>query len=249
MAKDLFSQHAARYAAFRPRYPHALYEFLLTLVAHRDRAWDCATGNGQVAAALAPFFQQVDATDISEPQLLQAPQLPNVVYRVAPAERSTFLPGAFDLITVGQAAHWFHLDLFYREVNRVTRPGGILAMWGYGLLQTEDADINRALNLFYTQVTGPYWEPERILIDTHYRTIPFPFGEIECPGFEMTLEWDIERLSGYLSTWSAVRKYLTIHAADPVTPWIGQIRARWGNGARKIWFPLFLRAGRVGRRL
>lgn len=218
---------------------------MLTQVAQRERAWDCATGNGQVALALAPYFQQVDATDISEPQLAQAPRVPNVKYQVASAESSDFLPGVFDLVTVGQAAHWFQLDAFYHEVNRVAKPHALLALWGYGLLQTEDADVNQALHQLYSEVTGPYWEPERKLIDTHYSTIPFPFREIACPQFEMAFDWDIETLSGYLSTWSAVRKYMTLHASDPVAPWIDRVRVPWGSGTRKVLFPLFVRAGHV----
>jgi methylase of polypeptide subunit release factors len=41
-----------------------LYDFILSFVNKRGTAWDCATGNGQVASALARYFDQVDATDL-----------------------------------------------------------------------------------------------------------------------------------------------------------------------------------------
>ncbi|WP_375419354.1 hypothetical protein [uncultured Hymenobacter sp.] len=43
---DRFSAQAAAYARYRIDYPPALYAWLLPLVPGRQRAWDCATGNG-----------------------------------------------------------------------------------------------------------------------------------------------------------------------------------------------------------
>ena len=37
-----------------------------------------------------------------------------------------------DFIQVFQAAHWFNLPLFYSEVNRVLKPGGVLLLAAYG---------------------------------------------------------------------------------------------------------------------
>jgi hypothetical protein len=51
---DHFSAHAARYGAYRPTYPDALFEYLASLVPAHDLAWDCATGNGQAALGLTP---------------------------------------------------------------------------------------------------------------------------------------------------------------------------------------------------
>jgi methylase of polypeptide subunit release factors len=64
--KDNFLTQSEPYLKFRPTYPNELYEFLLLLVEARDIAWDCGTGNGQVAWALSKYFKQVHATDISE---------------------------------------------------------------------------------------------------------------------------------------------------------------------------------------
>jgi hypothetical protein len=49
MPKDLFSNHASLYSKFRPSYPQELYDYVLSFVENRNKAWDCATGNGQVA--------------------------------------------------------------------------------------------------------------------------------------------------------------------------------------------------------
>ena len=68
MALDRFSAQAADYARYRIDYPTALYDWLLPQVTGCERAWDCATGNGQVAAVLADHFVRVDATDLSAKQ-------------------------------------------------------------------------------------------------------------------------------------------------------------------------------------
>jgi hypothetical protein len=45
--KDLFSENAADYSAYRPDYPDQLFEFIFSHVKDFDTAWDCGTGNGQ----------------------------------------------------------------------------------------------------------------------------------------------------------------------------------------------------------
>jgi len=70
--KDNFSKQAATYAKFRPSYPTALYDFIFQHTPRFESAWDCGTGNGQVAQALATRFTRVYASDISAGQLAQA---------------------------------------------------------------------------------------------------------------------------------------------------------------------------------
>src|SRR4051812_7637390 len=98
--KDHFSGHADRYGAFRPTYPSALFEYLGSISKGHGLAWDCATGNGQAAVALAPFFDSVIATDASRKQLDQATPHAKVRYLAAPAEESTLPDGSVDLVTV-----------------------------------------------------------------------------------------------------------------------------------------------------
>jgi ubiquinone/menaquinone biosynthesis C-methylase UbiE len=56
----------------------------------------------------------------------------NLEFRQAPAEKIPLEDGTVDLITTAQAAHWFDLDAFFTESNRLLKPGGVLAIWGYG---------------------------------------------------------------------------------------------------------------------
>jgi hypothetical protein len=92
---------------------------------------------------------------------------------------------------------------------------------------------------------GPYWDVERGHIDAHYRSLPFPFEEIDSPHFSFSVQWNIEQLHGYLSTWSAVHKFKTANKYDPVPPLIEQLRPLCQSHAQTITFPLFLRLGKL----
>jgi ubiquinone/menaquinone biosynthesis C-methylase UbiE len=111
--KDHFSGHADSYEAYRPDYPEALFAYLASLVPARKFAWDCATGNGQAAVALMPWFDRVIATDASRKQLDEARDADRITYLAAPAERTPLPDASVDLVTVAQALHWFNLPAFY----------------------------------------------------------------------------------------------------------------------------------------
>jgi SAM-dependent methyltransferase len=241
---DRFSNHAAQYAQFRISYPPALYEFLLAVTPGREAAWDCGTGNGQVAADLAPHFQLVEATDISEKQLAQAVQLSNIRYHVSSAEQTPFADGTFDLISVGQALHWFDAEAFHREVLRVAKPGAIIAEWGYGLVKV-DARLDSLIQHFYTAVVGPYWDENRRHIDDEFARIPFPFAAVQHRRFEQRQHWDAERFLSYLQTWSSVQRYRQAVGEEPLQQIEKPLRAIWGERGREVCFPIFLRAGRI----
>ncbi|KAA9338675.1 class I SAM-dependent methyltransferase [Hymenobacter busanensis] len=241
---DRFSGHAAQYAQFRITYPPALYEFLLSITPGREAAWDCGTGNGQVASDLAEYFARVEATDISEQQLAQAAPKPNINYRVSRAEQTPFAADSFDLITVAQALHWFDADAFHREARRVARPGATIAEWGYGLVQV-NADIDALVQHFYTDIVGPYWDENRRHIDDRFARIPFPFVDMQLHDFEERQSWDAERFLRYLQTWSSVQRYRTEVGEEPLRQIEQPLRELWGKDKREVRFPIFLRAGKI----
>lgn len=243
--KDNFSAHSEAYARFRPVYPTGLVSWLCKLAPRRHTLWDCATGNGQLALALAPHFERVLATDISKNQLATALQHPNVTYSVQAAERTDIEAGSVDMITVAQAIHWFSFEHFYAEVRRVAKDDAMLAVVGYGLIRINDR-LNTRIDTFYKEITGPYWDAERRYIDEAYRSIPFPFEEIQVPEFRMHFRWSVQQLLGYLETWSAVQHYKRIKQQDPMLHIRDALRAAWGeNILLDVEFPLFLRVGRV----
>ncbi len=241
--KDNFSTQADLYAQYRPTYPAAFYEYINGLVKNRTCAWDCGTGNGQVASVLADNFEQVLATDISAKQLANAEQKPNIQYSLQAAEQSDFPDDKFDLIVVAQAMHWFDFDKFYREANRTLKADGLFVVAGYGLMKV-NAAIDVLINRFYYEIVGPYWDAERHYIDEGYKTIPFPFNEIPSPEFQISTNWTFGHLLGYLNTWSAVQHYIKDKKENPVDRIEGELRLAWGNAALlQVHFPVLLRVG------
>jgi len=244
--KDNFSSRADKYAQFRPTYPEALFDHLFRLSPSKGAAWDCGTGNGQIAQRLAAVFHTVRATDISRQQLDNAVRLPNIHYSVQPAEKTSFPDHSFDLVTVGQAIHWFDLDAFYAEASRTLKPGGILAVIGYNLPQF-NAAIDTVIADFYRKVVGPYWDKERRYIDENYKTIPFPYADLPVPAFTIEVQWPFDHLIGYIGTWSAVKHYQKEKGEDPVRLVEPRLKTAWGEaGSLPGHFPILLRLARVG---
>jgi ubiquinone/menaquinone biosynthesis C-methylase UbiE len=245
MAKDLFSGHADQYALYRPTYPQELFEWLTSHTPEHKLAWDAGTGNGQAAVALAPFFERVLATDLSQNQLANAVSAPNVTYLAAPAEQCPLPDHSADLITVGQALHWFDFEAFAQEVWRVAKPGAFFAAWTYSLCQT-DPISDALIGHFYTEIVGPYWDARRRFVDDGYRGISLPISEVTAPAFKMEVKWNLTRLCDYLRTWSSVQAYLRTHGQDPVDALQAQLAEQWPlEEARRVFFPLVIRAGVV----
>jgi len=243
---DHFSTVANRYADFRPHYPAALFDHLATLAPHSATVWDCACGNGQASLDLATRFAKVIATDASKEQISSATPHANIEYRVAPAEQSGLPDHSVGLVTVAQALHWFNFDKFYAEVDRVLVPGGVLAVWSYGINLVEGHDANELVQDFYANTVGAYWPPERKLVEEGYRTIPFPFTELTPPAFRMEAHWTLDQLLGYFSTWSATNRYIKANGKNPIEPLALSLKKVWGDATtlRSIIWPLVVRVGR-----
>jgi len=243
---DHFSDHADRYGVYRPSYPPDLFKYLASNVPRRDLVWDCGTGNGQAAHGLAAHFRRVVATDASAAQIAQARPHDRIEYFVAHAEQSPLPDCSVDLVTVAQALHWLDLDRFYPEVRRVARPGSVLACWCYEL-STVDEQVDAVINRYYKEIVGPYWPPERELVESGYRTLPFPFEELTAPSFRMVASWDLHHLMGYLGTWSATARYRADRGQDPLNEVRQALADAWGHPdrVREVTWPLRLRIGRV----
>ena len=249
MSTDWFSGRAATYAAIRPDYPPALFRFVASLGGARRLAWDCGTGNGQAAVALAEHFDLVIATDRAEAQLAHARPHPRVEYRQASAESSGLPAASADVVTVAQALHWFDLDRFYAEVRRVVRPGGAIVVWSYGdpVLRGGPPALDAALQRFNHETLDAYWPPERGAVGAGYLSLPFPFDELPAPAMTLERRWTRAELLAYLRSWSATARYIAMHDADPTAMAESALAPHWGGDEVRhvVEWPLIIRAGRV----
>jgi ubiquinone/menaquinone biosynthesis C-methylase UbiE len=243
---DHFSGVAAAYAAFRPRYPEALFEFLGHATSAHDDAWDAGTGSGQAAVGLAGHFRRVIATDASSSQIEHATPHARVSYRVGSAEASGLADASVDLVTAAQALHWFDRARFWPEVRRVLRPRGVVAVWTYVLVEIApplDAIVRR----FYSDVVGPFWPTERRITEERYQTIEFPFAEFAAPNFVIEQRLTLDEVAGYIRTWSATRAFVKERGLDPVEGLVDELASVWGSSlqSRLARWPVAMRIGRV----
>lgn len=246
MAKDLFSERANLYAQYRPTYPEALFEYILSFVQERKVAWDCATGNGQAAVRLANYFERVEATDISEAQLQNAVPKENIHYQISTAETTPFTDNTFDLITVATAYHWLNWDVFFKEATRVGKQGCVVAAWATYTMRMPDDALQQLYFQFYREIVGSYWDPERRYVDEQYQTVSFNFQQLPIQNFEIELEWTKQQFKGYLETWSATQKYTKANGVSPLSIIEERLNTLWGDEEKmKLAIPLCLRLGRV----
>lgn len=244
--RDHFATTSAGYARFRPLYPAALFEWIAEESPARRRAWDCATGTGQAARGLADHFGMVVATDASRAQLAEAASIPAVRYVRSAAEASGLASQSMDAIVAAQAAHWFDLPAFAAEAARVGRPGALVAVWTYWKLEISPA-IDSVIDRFYKEVVGPYWPPERRLIERQYRDLHLPFAPVEAPAMAIGVDMDLGAVAGYAGTWSATERYRAARGDDPVPALAAALAPLWGDPAlrRATRWPLAIRAGRL----
>jgi len=245
--EDHFSGHSEQYAQHRPRYPDQIYTYLASIAPGRSLAWDCGTGNGQAALGLAKHFDKVHATDASAGQISMAYPHEKVEYHVEPAEHVSLDDASADLATVAVAIHWFNFDEFYREVQRVLKPEGILAAWTYNLTEISP-EIDVLIQQYYGEILNGYW-PERIhYLEEKYETLPFPFEEILHPSFTMESHWSLIQFAGFLDSWSATQRYKSQKGQHPLGLIWDQLLAAWGGEkeTRLVRWPLHFRIGRHG---
>jgi len=240
---DLFSEHSALYASIRPKYPEELFAYLASLSSKRDRAWDCATGNGQAAIGLAHHFREVQATDASPQQIEHASQAENITYSVQHAEQTNFANEYFDLVTVAQALHWLDHDRFFVEVRRVLRPGAIFAAWGYNWFHVSP-EIDALVQKKLLPLIAPFWLSQNGHLWNSFRDIAFPFERIESPKFFLRPTWTAEQFLAYIHTWSATRRCVGEKGPEYLGAASEEISLAWGETLREVRMDVPMFVGR-----
>lgn len=234
---DRFTKQSSSYASFRPQYPDELFQFLYDQTKSYDLVWDCATGTGQAARTLAQKFKRVVATDVSASQISAATGSDNISFSVSAAESSPLSDSSADLITIAQAIHWFDFESFYKEVDRVLKPSGIISAWGYGFFKI-DSKVDSILDPFSQELLGPYWTERNWLLVDGYKKLPFPFEVIQTPSLKLKVEWDLFQVVGYLRSWSAYQKYIDEKGIEPISLIENDLAKCWGDPKAKksvVW--------------
>lgn len=260
---------ASAYARVRPSYPQHVFERIAEYAdahgAGRERALDVATGTGQAAGGLARVYSAVVGVDASPAQVAAAvPPAPNVTFAVGTAEALAQPDASADCVCVAEALHWFDRPAFWREAARVLRPGGVVAVLGYAAVRFPGAPAaDEMYNALFDGTLGPYWHPNKRLVDDLYRGCEPPappFADVQrLDGLTIEREWSVDDALGYAHSWSGLATFLAAHGVargglgDPVAELEPRLRAAVGPGEggapptfRAVW-PLTLILARKPR--
>lgn len=134
MAVD-FGKTAGDYATHRAGFPDSAFDRLVAFgVGSPGQALlDLGTGTGTLARGFARRRCDVIGIDPSPDMLDRARALAadaglTIDFRVGRAEETGLPDASADVVTAGQCWHWFDRPAAAREVRRVLRPGGLLAV-------------------------------------------------------------------------------------------------------------------------
>ncbi|XP_038646197.1 putative methyltransferase DDB_G0268948 [Scyliorhinus canicula] len=143
MAWRLFEEkdHAAMYQKYRLPSANEVHKVIFNYLKKKKGkpftlAVDIGCGSGQSTRGLASYFDKVVGIDVSEAQIEEAKKVDgpdNVSYRLGLAENLEFEDGSVDLVTSGTAVHWFKMEKFMKEAERVLKPKGCVALYGYNI--------------------------------------------------------------------------------------------------------------------
>jgi ubiquinone/menaquinone biosynthesis C-methylase UbiE len=153
-----FSAAADAYERGRPGYPREAMAWIaerLGIGPGRD-ILDLAAGTGKLTRALVPFGGRVIAIEpIDEMREHLFAALPDIEAFDGTAESIPLPDGSVDAVTCGQAFHWFRVEEALREIHRVLRPGGALALvWNV-------RDLSDPLQARVQEILAPHGEDVR----------------------------------------------------------------------------------------
>ncbi len=153
--------------------------------------------------------------------------------------------GSVALVVAAQAAHWFDWPRFVVEGDRVAISGALVALVSYSNLIVPggaDAELRR----FHHEVVGPYWPPGREHVENGYRDRVMPWPSVEAPPLDMTAEWTLDEVVGYVSSWSATSRLVEVEGSGRFDAFAPRLPPR-GPTTRSwlVRWPLTVRLARL----
>jgi len=128
--KKRFSSRVEKYIKFRPNYPPKIINFLTEkkILSKQSIIADVGSGTGILSEIFLKNGNKVFGVEPNSEMRRAAEKLlngyPNFVSISSSAENTSLLSNSIDLITVGQAFHWFDVDRTKREFKDILKPQG-----------------------------------------------------------------------------------------------------------------------------
>jgi SAM-dependent methyltransferase len=227
----VFDQQAAQYKAVRPDYPGDLFKFLASQTSRHYLAVDVGAGTGQATLPLSRHYKRVVGIEPGAQLIANASQAPNIRYLLSSASRLPLIPNCANLIGVAAAAHWFDLDAFYAEVDRVLKPGGTLAIWAYYFIPEVSPEIDAFMEKFMEKMK-PYGDPKLGYVFNKYSNLPFPY-DFERKAFKYSIKADLNRYIALVESMSLVKNCMEATGKNPIDDIRDELTKLWGDASQE----------------
>lgn len=267
-------KHVEHYWMHRPTWPktvsQAVVNYALSLQSSHHASQpempkfstlvDIGCGSGQSTSIYAPYCKNILGLDPSHEQIQHARKtntLKNIKYEVGCGENIPLPEESVDIICCAQSAHWLDYDAYFKECERVLKPDGCIAVYGYTMAEIEvpgekqDRVCNSLLQSFFNRCK---FHPRRAHVDNRmvefFEKLPSVKKERDDT-MHIHRDWNLRDLEGYIESWSGYRKLAdTEKGADLLLSLIGEILAASGAEdaesckVKAIWSIYMILSGR-----
>jgi SAM-dependent methyltransferase len=221
------------YDATRPKYTPQIFKEIITKTKEFNNYLDIACGTGQLLIPISSYFKKSVGIDISAEQIKKANEnsksnlstycYTTDVYNVLDVlvnenhikEDETKI---LDLITIGQAFHWFEEEkLLNFIVDKLLLPNGLLVITGYKKQHFKVGDKLFIPFENFIKKLKPYFECDVEFNDSGYERTDFTkyFSNVEKKFFEEECQLTIQNLIKFIKSWSGYFNYLKNNHDDP----------------------------------
>ncbi len=199
---------AERYAKGRPDFHENTISRIaayLNITEKYPLALDVACGTGLSTKALLKIADQVYGTDSADEMLRNANPHVNIKYLKASAENLPFENDHFQLITVSSGVHWFNIDKFLSEAQRVLKTNAHLVLYDNFFI-SEMVNVDAFSNWFPDSYLKKFPSPKRneIYNWTNEHTRHLGFEMLEEDEFKNPVCFNIDQLILYFTTQSNI---------------------------------------------
>lgn len=199
---------AERYSIGRPDFHTQTIERVkkyLQISNKLENALDIACGTGLSTKALLEISKNVCGTDLAIEMLNVAENKNLITYKVAPAEKQPFNDNFFDIVTVSSGVHWFNINDFLDETNRILKSKSWLVIYDNFFI-SEMQGVSEFSTWFSEIYCSKYPSPSR---NDHYKwneqnLEPKKFSLVKNEEFKNEIEFTLEKLILYFTTQSNI---------------------------------------------
>ena len=233
------------YDSTRPKYTQEIFTEILSHITTHDLYIDLACGTGQLLFPIGVKFKKSIGVDASEEQIKKAKDnlvkfnLSQDKFDIFASDvyNCTNTDNAFDLVTMGQAFHWFDPDKLLSYVKNIIKPGGVFVITGYKKQHFEESQAN-IYSLFQEVINKlkPYFECDVDYNDNaYYKSMDLfekYFGKsVEVKFHKEEMEVNLRNIINLVKSWSAYVNYIKNlgDGQDILTTFEKELHTKYGD--------------------